>query len=263
VAEYIKTQLENLKNEVQTQQPKAIVLQQPNGEKVYFDIQHSTDTTAIWSFLIAMVVAFILGISATIIAIWYGRKSFQLTEMSFKTVVEEIKASQQSALDLNNKLFEQQRYLQVYELEEKRNQIWISEVRNNLSEYLKNYELLRLYFWFFDRKYYVDFNTHLLRHENFENENSMAKMHEIQKIHELSETFLINVNNFDVYLNNSDEHRKLFSKAHKVVSHAKQILSLLIKEHSDKKLEEMMEIFTELHLDFLFSIKEILNKKAA
>lgn len=90
------------------EEKQAVVLEQPKDQKVYLDVQHSTDTTAIWSFIIALVVAFILGISATIIAIWYGRKSFQLTEMSFKTVVEQIKASEQSALDLNIKLFEQQ-----------------------------------------------------------------------------------------------------------------------------------------------------------
>ena len=90
----------------QVQSPHALVLQQPNGEKIYFDIQHSTDTTAIWSFVAAM-------IASIVIAIWYGRKSFQLTEMSFKMVVEEIKASQQSAIDLNTKLFEQQRVLQA------------------------------------------------------------------------------------------------------------------------------------------------------
>jgi len=93
---------------VAVEEKQAVVLEQPKDQKVYLDVQHSTDTTAIWSFIIALVVAFILGISATIIAIWYGRKSFQLTEMSFKTVVEQIKASEQSALDLNIKLFEQQ-----------------------------------------------------------------------------------------------------------------------------------------------------------
>lgn len=68
---------------VQEQQTQTMVLQQPKDQKVYLDVQHSTDTTAIWSFIIAMVVAFILGISATVIAIWYGRKSFDLTKQSF------------------------------------------------------------------------------------------------------------------------------------------------------------------------------------
>lgn len=62
------------------EEKQALVLEQPKDQKVYLDLQHSRDTTAIWSFAIAMVIAFILGISATIIAIWYGRKSFDLTK---------------------------------------------------------------------------------------------------------------------------------------------------------------------------------------
>ena len=62
------------------EEKQALVLEQPKDQKVYLDVQYSTDTTAIWSFAIAMVIAFILGISATIIAIWYGRKSFDLTK---------------------------------------------------------------------------------------------------------------------------------------------------------------------------------------
>ena len=41
----------------------------PETQKIPLDLSHSTDTTAIWSFVIAMVIAFILGISATIVAI--------------------------------------------------------------------------------------------------------------------------------------------------------------------------------------------------
>lgn len=94
---------------VQEQQTQTMVLQQPKDQKVYLDVQHSTDTTAIWSFIIAMVVAFILGISATVIAIWYGRKSFDLTKQSFDAVIAQIKGSEKSALDINKKLFEQQK----------------------------------------------------------------------------------------------------------------------------------------------------------
>ncbi|MGE8538156.1 MAG: hypothetical protein ACN6NI_02635, partial [Acinetobacter sp.] len=65
------------------EEKQAVVLEQPKDQKVYLDVQHSTDTTAIWSFIIAMIVALILGISATVIAIWYGRKSFVLTKQSF------------------------------------------------------------------------------------------------------------------------------------------------------------------------------------
>lgn len=100
----------------QQENTQAMILQQPNGQKVYLDLNHSTDTTAIWSFIAAM-------IASTLIAIWYGRKSFKLTEMSFKTVIQQIQASEQSALSLNSKLFEQQLILQnrLKELEIQKN----------------------------------------------------------------------------------------------------------------------------------------------
>ncbi|MGO1061394.1 hypothetical protein [Acinetobacter lwoffii] len=96
----------------QEQQTQAVVLQQPKDQKVYLDVQHSTDTIAILSFALSIIIALILGSLATWLAYWYGRKSFKLTEMSFKTVVEQIKSSETTALDLNSKLFNQQLVLQ-------------------------------------------------------------------------------------------------------------------------------------------------------
>lgn len=118
------------------QNTQAVVLQQPTDQMIRLDLQHSTDTTAIWSFVIAMVVAFILGISATIIAIWYGRKSFKLTEMSFKIVVEEIKTSQQSAIDLNSQLFKQQKSLLNIQAEENRYQIRLSNIKSSGGRFI-------------------------------------------------------------------------------------------------------------------------------
>ncbi|MDP1316737.1 hypothetical protein [Acinetobacter lwoffii] len=128
---------------MQEQQTQTMVLQQPKDQKVYLDVQHSTDTTAIWSFIIAMVVAFILGISATVIAIWYGRKSFDLTKQSFDAVIAQIKGSEKSALDINKKLFEQQKELQKQELiyrrdfeTEKRNKILIAEYFSQITIFI-------------------------------------------------------------------------------------------------------------------------------
>lgn len=65
----------------------------PETKKIPLDIQHSTDTTAIGSFVLSVIVALILSGLATWLAYWYGRKSFKLTEMSFKTVSQDIKES--------------------------------------------------------------------------------------------------------------------------------------------------------------------------
>ncbi|MFW1755062.1 hypothetical protein [Acinetobacter wanghuae] len=108
----------------------------PKTNKIPLDIQHSTDTTAISSFALSVIIALILGCLATWLAYWYGRKSFQLTEMSFKTVVEEIKASQQSALDLNAKLFEQQSMLQLNKLQYAYKSAQVEKLRTIITEYL-------------------------------------------------------------------------------------------------------------------------------
>ncbi|GAA5183171.1 hypothetical protein GCM10023345_10850 [Acinetobacter kookii] len=96
----------------QQENTQAIILQQPNGQKVYLDLNHSTDTTAISSFALSVIIALILGGFATWLAYWYGRRSFDLTRQSFDTVIAQIKSSEQVALDLNQRLFEQQQKLQ-------------------------------------------------------------------------------------------------------------------------------------------------------
>lgn len=105
------------------QQPnvQTIVLQQP--ARTHIELNASTDKTAISSFALSVVIALLLSGLATWLAYWYGRKSFKLTEMSFKTVIQQIQASEQSALSLNSKLFEQQLMLQnrLKELEIQKN----------------------------------------------------------------------------------------------------------------------------------------------
>lgn len=128
---------------VQEQQTQAVVLQQPKDQKVYLDVQHSTDTIAILSFALSIIIALILGSLATWLAYWYGRKSFKLTEMSFKTVVEQIKSSETTALDLNSKLFNQQLVLQDREQKNLQKVQWIDSFRLLAQSYMsKNIELL-------------------------------------------------------------------------------------------------------------------------
>ena len=121
------------------QNTQAVVLQQPNGEKLQFELkitEVANDTTAILSFSLSVIIALILGCLATWLAYWYGRKSFKLTEMSFKTVIEQIKTSQQSAIDLNTKLFEQQKALQNNQLQYAFKTAEIDNLRTIISEYL-------------------------------------------------------------------------------------------------------------------------------
>ncbi len=92
------------------QNVQTIVIQPP--AKTHMELNASTDKTAISSFSLSVIVALILGGFATWLAYWYGRRSFKLTKMSFDIIIRQIMASEQSALDLNKKLFEQQLILQ-------------------------------------------------------------------------------------------------------------------------------------------------------
>lgn len=93
----------NIKREVMIQLPwtlpsqpnvQTLVAYESNQTKVPLDLNiSSTDTTAISSFAISMVIAVILGGLATWLAFWYGKKSFDLTKQSFDVVIAQINAS--------------------------------------------------------------------------------------------------------------------------------------------------------------------------
>jgi hypothetical protein len=93
------------------QQPnvQTVVVQQP--AKTHMDLNASTDKTAISSFALSVVIALILGGLATWLAYWYGQKSFKLTEMSFKTVSEDIKQAAETQRNTTEKLIKSQENL--------------------------------------------------------------------------------------------------------------------------------------------------------
>ena len=90
------------------QQPnvQTIVLQQP--AKTHMELNASTDKTAISSFALSVVIALILGGLATWLAYWYGRKSFVLTELSFKVVSEDIRQAAKTNSDIAISMMENQ-----------------------------------------------------------------------------------------------------------------------------------------------------------
>lgn len=108
------------------------------NKKMELNLTHSTDTTAIWSFIIAMIVAIILGISATFIAIWYGRKSFDLTKQSFDALVKQIESSEKIIQDSNQSLIASQAELKKYELEYLHRVEETNKLRNIVADYLSH-----------------------------------------------------------------------------------------------------------------------------
>lgn len=65
----------------------------------------STDTTAIYSFVIAAFIGIILALLGVFLAWWYGKKSFDLTSKSFEVTVKQILASIDSARENTDKAF--------------------------------------------------------------------------------------------------------------------------------------------------------------
>ncbi|WP_333821829.1 hypothetical protein [Acinetobacter schindleri] len=138
---------------------------------MYLDVQHSTDTTAIWSFVIAMVVAFILGISATIIAIWYGRKSFDLTKQSFDSLVKQIESSEKITVASNNGLAQSEADSKLTELRFLYKSSEIQNLRKMIADYFATVVALNTH---------MVFKVSFLKDNKFLNDNDKNKY-----IHEL------------------------------------------------------------------------------
>lgn len=153
------------------EEKQAVVLEQSKDQKVYLDLQHSTDTTAIWSFAIAMVIAFILGISATIIAIWYGRKSFDLTKQSFDSLVKQIESSEKITVASNNGLAQSQADSKLTELRFLYKSSEIQNLRKMIADYFATVVALNTH---------MVFKVSFLKDNKFLNDNDKNKY-----IHEL------------------------------------------------------------------------------
>lgn len=89
-------------------QTQAVILENSKEDKIYVDLAHSTDTTAmksfeegskisIASFDYATGIAVFLALCATGLAYWFGARSFILTKQSFDAVIEQIGASMSDA----------------------------------------------------------------------------------------------------------------------------------------------------------------------
>ncbi|MFV5373631.1 hypothetical protein [Acinetobacter calcoaceticus] len=63
------------------------------SKKNTYYLEHSTDTTAIKSFEDASSITLWIALFATLLAWWFGKKSFNLTQQAFEQTIEQIKAS--------------------------------------------------------------------------------------------------------------------------------------------------------------------------
>lgn len=126
------------------QNTQAVVLQQPNGEKLQVELkitQVADDTTAmksfeksadisIASFDSATIIAVSLALFATALAYWFGVRSFVLTKQSFNLTLEQIGKSVEQTLNSNKELYESQENLKLMEIRASHRQVWINSMRD-------------------------------------------------------------------------------------------------------------------------------------
>jgi hypothetical protein len=213
---------------VAVEEKQAVVLEQPKDQKVYLDVQHSTDTTAIWSFVIAMVVAFILGISATIIAIWYGRKSFDLTKQSFDSLVKQIESSEKITVASNNGLAQSQADSKLTELRFLYKSSEIQNLRKMIADYFATVVALNTH---------MVFKVSFLKDNKFLNDNDKNKY-----IHELFDEIKRYANEIFTFsfqidlmldMDNSNEEKKIGNELNNLNKALNKIIGNLAMNKKD------------------------------
>lgn len=210
------------------EEKQALVLEQPKDQKVYLDLQHSTDTTAIWSFAIAMVIAFILGISATIIAIWYGRKSFDLTKQSFDSLVKQIESSEKITIASNNGLAQSQADSKLTELRFLYKSSEIQNLRKMIADYFATV---------------VALNTHMVFKVSFLKDNKFLNDNDENKyIHELFDEIKRYANEIFTFsfqidlmldMDNSNEEKKIGNELNNLNKALNKIIGNLAMNKKD------------------------------
>lgn len=210
------------------EEKQAVVLEQPKDQKVYLDVQYSTDTTAIWSFVIAMVVAFILGISATIIAIWYGRKSFDLTKQSFDSLVKQIESSEKITVASNNGLAQSQADSKLTELRFLYKSSEIQNLRKMIADYFATV---------------VALNTHMVFKVSFLKDNKFLNDNDENKyIHELFDEIKRYANEIFTFsfqidlmldMDNSNEEKKIGNELNNLNKALNKIIGNLAMNKKD------------------------------
>lgn len=195
---------------------------------MYLDVQYSTDTTAIWSFVIAMVVAFILGVSATIIAIWYGRKSFDLTKQSFDSLVKQIESSEKITVASNNGLAQSQADSKLTELRFLYKSSEIQNLRKMIADYFATV---------------VALNTHMVFKVSFLKDNKFLNDNDENKyIHELFDEIKRYANEIFTFsfqidlmldMDNSNEEKKIGNELNNLNKALNKIIGNLAMNKKD------------------------------
>ncbi|WPE82757.1 hypothetical protein SB581_07250 [Acinetobacter baumannii] len=111
-------------------------------ENTHF-LEHSTDTTAMRSFDNATIIGVVFALCATWFAWWCAKKSFELTKLSFDSLIQQIKDSTQSTLDTNMALIQSQERINQKEILANRHLNWVLNLREVFAVYISNLREIR------------------------------------------------------------------------------------------------------------------------
>ncbi|NIE95643.1 hypothetical protein F3J02_03955 [Acinetobacter sp. Tr-809] len=104
-------------------------------ENTHF-LEHSTDTTAMKSFDNAAIIGIGIALFATWFAWWCAKKSFDLTKLSFDSLIQQIKDSTQSTIDTNIALIQSQEILKDKEISAERVLYLITNIREYFAIFI-------------------------------------------------------------------------------------------------------------------------------
>ncbi len=176
-------------------------------ENTHF-LEHSTDTTAMRSFDNATIIGVAFALCATWFAWWCAKKSFDLTKLSFDSLIQQIKDSTQSTLDTNMALIQSQERINQKEILANRNLNWVLNLREVFAIYITNLKDIR----FLSSVYFERIKEEKSKNENFNpygNTHYTNKYEVIEKKLELCE---INKTKIELMLNHlKPNHAKVIN----------------------------------------------------
>lgn len=100
---------------------------QTKGNTYY--LEHSTDTTAIKSFDNATIIGVVFALCATWFAWWCAKKSFEITKLSFDSLIQEIKETAENTKVSNLELIRSQENIKRQEINAERVLYLITNIR--------------------------------------------------------------------------------------------------------------------------------------
>lgn len=221
----------------------------PETQKIPLDIQHSTDTTAIWSFIAAMV-------ASMVIAIWYGIRSFNLTKQSFDALVKQIQSSEMIVINSNKELIKSQQNLMLKTQKIEYIKSVNEKFESSSIHFIHLAEQFSLFMLFLDNE-----TAEITFHKTAPIESYEYQLHKQMKdkVKEIYDAFIKLKFNFRTILTEEDNEKELINILEEVVEKASLLQRELITNRENFKdyLKEYKQKIANAELMLNTILKEV------